>query len=39
MTWTDAKHRPLGYIGLQNYNDGKIVRHRSVRIKELPSNK
>ena len=36
-TWTDRKQRSLaGYIGLQNYNDGKTVRHRNVRIKELP---
>jgi hypothetical protein len=35
--WTDAKHRTsYGYIGLQNYNDGKTVRHRNVRIKDLP---
>ena len=37
MTWTDPKARTsFGYIGLQNYNDGKTVRHRNVRIKELP---
>jgi len=36
-TWTDPKKRTFsGYIGLQNYNDGKTVRHRNVRIKELP---
>jgi len=36
-TWTDRKQRSLaGYVGLQNYNDGKTVRHRAVRIKELP---
>jgi hypothetical protein len=30
MTWTDPKQRTSsGYIGLQNYNDGKTVRHRS----------
>jgi hypothetical protein len=37
MTWTDPKQRTgSGYIGLQNYNDGKTVRHRNVRIKDLP---
>ena len=36
-TWTDGTQRSLsGYIGLQNYNDNKIVRHRNLRIKELP---
>ncbi|HVY71037.1 MAG TPA: DUF1080 domain-containing protein [Verrucomicrobiae bacterium] len=36
-TWTDPTRRSLsGYIGLQNYNDGKTVRHRNVRIKDLP---
>ena len=35
--WTDPKARTLhGYIGLQNYNDGKTVWHRNLRIKELP---
>lgn len=35
--WTDPKQRSrFGYIGLQNYNDGKTVRHRNLRIKELP---
>ena len=35
-TWTDSQHRPAaGYIGLQNYNDGKTVRFRNLRIKEL----
>ncbi|MEK7675087.1 MAG: DUF1080 domain-containing protein [Verrucomicrobiota bacterium] len=35
--WTDPKQRSTrGYIGLQNYNDGKTVRHRLMRIKELP---
>ncbi len=34
--WTDPKKRSLyGYIGLQNYNDGKTVRHRNLRIKDL----
>jgi hypothetical protein len=37
MTWTDPKQRTgSGYIGLQNYNDGKTVRHRNVRIIDLP---
>ena len=37
MTWTDPKHRTdFGYIGLQNYNDAKTVRHRNLRVKELP---
>jgi len=36
-TWTDPKQRSAaGYIGLQDYNDGKTVRHRHLRIKELP---
>ena len=36
-TWTDPKKRSsAGYIGLQNYNDGKTVRHRNLRIKPLP---
>jgi len=38
-TWTDSQHRPAaGYIGLQNYNDGKTVRFRNLRIKDLPAN-
>jgi len=37
LTWTDPKQRTrAGYVGLQNYNDGKTVRHRNVRIKEIP---
>ncbi len=37
LDWTDPRHRTAhGYIGLQNYNDGKTVRHRRVRIKDLP---
>jgi len=37
LTWTDPKERTrFGFVGLQNYNDDKIVRHRSLRIKELP---
>lgn len=40
MTWTDPQSRTRsGYIGLQNYNDGKTVRHRNLRIKELPPTK
>jgi hypothetical protein len=36
-TWTDPKQRSVaGYVGLQNYNDGKTVRHRNFRIKDLP---
>lgn len=36
-TWTDRKQRSAaGYVGLQNYNDGKVVRHRNLRIKDLP---
>jgi hypothetical protein len=35
-TWTDPTHRTSsGYIGLQNYDDKKTVRHRNLRIKEL----
>ncbi|MBL9128514.1 MAG: DUF1080 domain-containing protein [Verrucomicrobiales bacterium] len=35
--WTDPKARSAGgYVGLQNYNDDKIVRHRNLRIQELP---
>ncbi len=37
LKWTDPKERTLkGYIGLQNYNDKKTVRHRNIRIKPLP---
>jgi len=37
LHWTDPNQRTLkGYIGLQNYNDGKTVRHRNLRIKPLP---
>jgi hypothetical protein len=36
-SWSDPQHRSAeGYVGLQNYNDGKTVRHRNLRIKELP---
>ena len=35
-TWTDTTQRILrGFIGLQNYQDGKTVRHRNLRVKEL----
>jgi hypothetical protein len=35
--WTDPKARTShGFIGLQNYNDKKTVRHRNLRIQELP---
>jgi hypothetical protein len=35
-TWTDTTKRNLsGFIGLQNYPDKKIVRHRALRVKEL----
>ena len=35
-TWTDTTARTLsGFIGLQNYNDGKTVRHRNLRVKEV----
>jgi len=35
-TWTDSTARSLhGFIGLQNYNDDKTVRHRNLRVKEL----
>lgn len=38
-TWTDPERRSAaGYIGLQNYNDGKTVRHRRLRVKELPNS-
>ncbi len=36
-TWIDPKQRSAsGHIGLQNYNDGKTVRFRNLRVKELP---
>lgn len=36
-TWTDDKQRcAYGYIGLQNYDDGKTVRFRNLRVKTLP---
>jgi hypothetical protein len=35
-TWTDPTARTAGgYVGLQNYDDKKTVRHRNLRIKEL----
>ncbi len=35
-TWTDTTERTAsGFIGLQNYNDGKTVRHRHLRVKEV----
>ena len=35
--WTDPKQRTdHGYVGLQNYNDGKTVRHRGIELKALP---
>ncbi|HRI11397.1 MAG TPA: DUF1080 domain-containing protein [Verrucomicrobiota bacterium] len=37
-TWTDPDYRTAaGFVGLQNYND-QIVRHRNVRIKDLPGS-
>lgn len=39
LTWTDPKTRTSsGYVGLQNYNDGKTVRHRNLRVKELTAS-
>jgi hypothetical protein len=36
-TWTDDRQRSAyGYIGLQNYDDGKTVRFRNLRVKHLP---
>jgi len=35
--WSDpAARSAAGFIGLQNYNDGKRVLHRRLRVKELP---
>jgi hypothetical protein len=35
-TWTDTTQRTLtGHIGLQNYNDGKTVRFRNLRVRDL----
>jgi len=37
LEWNDPKERTRsGHIGLQNYNDGKTVRHRNLKITELP---
>ena len=37
MSWTDPMRRSAhGYVGLQNYNDGKTVRFRHLRIHPLP---
>jgi hypothetical protein len=36
-TWSDPEKRTAaGYIGLQNYDDGKTVRFRNLRVKHLP---
>jgi hypothetical protein len=36
-TWTDEQQRSTaGYLGLQNYNDGKVVRFRNLRVKDVP---
>jgi hypothetical protein len=36
-TWSDpGKRSARGYIGIQNYDDGSKVRHRNLRIKDLP---
>ncbi len=32
-----GQRRIQGYVGLQNYNDGKTFRYRKVRIRELPT--
>jgi len=35
--WTDPQQRSGGgFVGLQNYNDDKIVRHRRLLLQELP---
>jgi hypothetical protein len=37
LKWKDPKQRTqAGYVGLQNYNDDKSVRHRNLKIMELP---
>lgn len=37
LKWTDPNRRTgAGFIGLQNYNDGKTVRHRNLRVRPLP---
>ena len=34
--WTDPKRRSsFGYVGLQNYNDGKTVKFRNLRVRNL----
>ncbi|MFN0067793.1 MAG: DUF1080 domain-containing protein [Limisphaerales bacterium] len=36
-SWTDPERRTAsGHLGLQSYDDGKTVRFRSLRVKELP---
>lgn len=36
-TWTDPDRRSdRGYIGLQNYDDGKSVQFRNLRVRDLP---
>jgi hypothetical protein len=36
-TWTDDQNRPsAGHVGLQNYPYPQAVRHRNLRIKDLP---
>lgn len=36
-TWTDQERRSAsGFIGLQNYDDGKMVRFRRLRVKDVP---
>lgn len=35
--WTDPKRRTThGYVGLQNYEEGKNAQHRNLRIRPLP---
>jgi hypothetical protein len=35
--WTDPQRRTLsGYVGLQNYQEGKGTQHRHLRIRDLP---
>lgn len=36
-TWTDREARSAsGFIGLQNYDDGKTVRHRNLKVLPIP---
>jgi hypothetical protein len=36
LRWTDPNGRTSrGFVGLQNYPDGKVVRHRRVRVREV----